>query len=89
MTTTDELTRWDIIRFDAPETGRSLGYDDPADVGRYHVQADGEWASSHDTLAAAVEWLAGRAGVAVRSHRSHGYGSEERWVVEPADVPED
>lgn len=89
MTTTptiEELTRWDIICFDRPEDGRSLGYDDPANVGLYHVQHDGEWESSHDTLDEAVEWLSGRLGVAVRSHRSYGYGSEERWLVGTADM---
>ncbi|GIV04066.1 MAG: hypothetical protein KatS3mg015_2896 [Fimbriimonadales bacterium] len=74
-------TAWDIIRYTNHRDGQALGYDDPADIGQYHVQRDGQWRSSHETLDDAVAWLSAELGVEVRVRPTVGYTGEERWVV--------
>jgi hypothetical protein len=76
---------WDIVRFDSPAAGRSLGYDDPADVGLYHVQCEGEWREAYYTLDKAVQRLSTILGFPVEAKRATPSGREDRWVIVPAD----
>jgi hypothetical protein len=79
------LARFDVVHYGSIEAGQELGYDDPDDVGLYHVQCEGAWENSFRSLDEAVGWLSYMLGFDVKARPAASYGSEDRWELAPAD----